>query len=160
MDIFRFAIQMEKDGEEYYRQLAEKAVHPGIQGVLNQLAADEVKHVEAIARIQEQTGVFAGTTVLQDAKNVFQQIRDCDDKFDLAGDEEAAYRQAVELEQKSIGFYLDQLEQADDPAHKVLFQKLAEEEKKHYHLMSNLVDFVASPKSWLEDARFTRLDEY
>jgi rubrerythrin len=160
MDIFGFAIQMEKDGEEYYRQLAKKAVHPGIQGVLNQLADDEVKHRQAIAHIQEKTGVFADTTVLQEAKNVFQQIQDFGGKFDLTGDEETAYRQAMELERKSISFYLDRLDQSDNPAHKALFEKLAEEEKKHYHLMSNLVDFVASPKTWLEDARFSRLDEY
>lgn len=160
MDIFEFAIQMEKDGEQYYRQLASKAVHPGIQGVLNQLADDEVKHRQAIEHIQEKTGIFAETTVLQAAKNVFQQIQDFGGEFDLSGDEEAAYRQAVELERKSISFYLDRVDQADNPAQKALFEKLAEEEKKHYRLMSNLVDFVASPKTWLEDARFTRLDEY
>jgi len=160
MDIFNYAIQMEKDGEKYYRQLASKAVHPGIQGVLNQLADDEVKHREAIAHIREITGVFADTTVLTDAKNVFQQIQSFGGEFDLTGDEEAAYRQAMELEQKSISFYLDRLDQVDNPAQKALFEKLAEEEKKHYHLMSNLVDFVASPKTWLADARFTRLDEY
>jgi rubrerythrin len=160
MDIYKFAIQMEKDGEGYYRQLASKAVHPGIQGVLNQLADDEVKHREAIEHIQEKTGVFAETTVLEVAKNVFQQIQDFGGKFDLTGDEEAAYRQAMELERKSISFYLDRIDQVENSAQKALFEKLAEEEKKHYHLMSNLVDFVASPKTWLEDARFSRLDEY
>ena len=160
MDIFEFAIQMEQDGEQYYRQLAEKAVHPGIQGVLNQLADDEVKHAEAIKHIQEKTGGFVETKVLENAKNVFQQIKDFGGGFDLKGDEEAAYRQAVELERKSISFYLDRFDQAENPDQKALFEKLAEEEKKHYHLMSNLVDFVASPKTWLEDARFNRLDEY
>lgn len=160
MDIYKFAIQMETDGEEYYRQLASKAVHPGIQGVLNQLADDEVKHRQAIEHIQGKTGVFAETTVLEAAKNVFQQIQDFGGEFDLSGDEEAAYRQAMELERKSISFYLDRFDQVENSAQKALFEKLAEEEKKHYHLMSNLVDFVASPKTWLEDARFTRLDEY
>ena len=160
MDIFKFAIQMETDGEGYYRQLASKAVHPGIKGVLNQLADDEVKHRQAIEHIQGKTGVFAETTVLEAAKNVFQQIQDFGGGFDLTGDEEAAYRQAMELEQKSINFYLDRLDQVDNPAQKALFEKLAKEEKKHYHLMINLVDFVASPKTWLEDAEFNRLDEY
>lgn len=160
MDIFKFAIQMEEEGEQYYRQLASKAVHPGIQGVFNQLADDEVKHREAITHIQGNTVAFAETTVLENAKNVFQQIKDFGGGFNLTGDEEAAYRQAMELEQKSISFYLDRLDQVENPAQKALFEKLAEEEKKHYCLVSNLVDFVASPKTWLEDARFSRLDEY
>jgi rubrerythrin len=160
MDIFKFAIQMEQDGEQYYRQLAARTAHPGIQGVFNQLADDEVKHAQAIQHIQQEAGPFVETTVLENAKNVFQQIKDFGGDFDISGDEESAYRQAMELEQKSISFYLDRFDQVEDPGQKGLFEKLAEEEKKHYHLISNLIDFVASPKTWLEDARFTHLDEY
>ena len=160
MDIFKFAIEMERDGEHYYRQLASETFHPGIRGVLNQLADDEVKHRQIIEQIQETTGVFAETTVLENAKNVFQQVQDFGDEFNLSGDEEAAYRQAMELERKSISFYMDRADQTEGPVQKALFEKLAEEERKHYLLMSNLVDFAAAPKTWLADARFTRLDEY
>ena len=98
--------------------------------------------------------------MLDKAKNVFQQMKDFGEEFDLSGDEESLYSQAMDLEQKSVSFYLDRAEQMENAKQKVLFEKLAEEEKKHYHLMSNLVDFVASPKTWLETARFSRLDEY
>lgn len=160
MDIYKFAIQMEQDGEQYYRKLAKKAVHPGIKGVLNTLADDELKHQEAIKNIQKTTGRIIETNVLEDAKNVFEQLNDFGGEFNLAGDEEKTYKHAMELEQASITFYLDRADQVENDAQKALFETLAQEEKKHYHLMSNLVDFVAAPKTWLEDARFTRLDEY
>lgn len=160
MDIYKFAIQMELDGEQYYRQLASEAVHPGIKGVLNTLADDELKHQQTIKNIQETTGQMIETNVLEDAKNVFRQLKEFGGEFNLSGNEEDMYRQAMDLEQKSINFYLDRADQVDNPDQKTLFENLAEEEKKHYHLMSNLVDFVTAPKTWLADAEFERLGEY
>ena len=66
----------------------------------------------------------------------------------------------LHIKHRIVARLLDRFDQVESSAQKALFEKLAEEEKKHYRLMSNLVDFVASPKTWLEDARFTRLDEY
>ena len=160
MEILEFAIQMEKDGHQYYHELASKTTHPGIKGVLEKLAAEELEHQHAIEKVQKGSASIAESKVLDKAKNVFQQMKDFGEEFDLSGDEESLYSQAMDLEQKSVSFYLDRAEQMENAKQKVLFEKLAEEEKKHYHLMSNLVDFVASPKTWLETARFSRLDEY
>ena len=38
MDIFDFAIKMEEDGEEYYRELSTKADTIGLKKILNWLA--------------------------------------------------------------------------------------------------------------------------
>jgi rubrerythrin len=160
MDIFDFAIQMEVDGQNFYHQLASRTTHQGIRNILNMLADDEIKHQVAIERVRITDCVMPETEVLEKAKNVFQQMQDFGGNFDLSGDEEAVYRQAMDLEQKSIGFYLDKADQVDVPEQKELFLKLAEEEKKHHFLLENLVDFVAAPKTWLEDAEFGRLDEY
>ena len=69
-------------------------------------------------------------------------------------------RKAIELEQRSVSFYLDRADQVETPEQQALFKQLAEEEKKHLRLLDCLLDFVASPKTWLEDAEFNRLDEY
>jgi rubrerythrin len=44
--------------------------------------------------------------------------------------------------------------------HKEIFLKLADEEKKHYFLLENIIDFVSRPQKWLENAEFYHLDEY
>ncbi|MBC8378216.1 MAG: ferritin family protein [Planctomycetes bacterium] len=160
MNIFEFAIQMEADGQDFYQQLASKTTNNGIKKILNMLADDELKHQTMIDKIRITSCVMPETEVLENAKNVFRQMRDFGGQFDLSGDEEMMYRQAMELEQKSIGFYQDKADQMDTPEQKELFLKLAEEEKKHYFLLDSLVDFVAAPKTWLEDAEFDRLDEY
>jgi rubrerythrin len=160
MDIFKFAIQMERDAQQYYQELASKTTHKGIRSVLDTLIADELRHQHILEQIQEGAGVIVETEALDKAKNVFQQMKDFGGEVDLSGDEESLYRHAIELEQKSVSFYLDRADQVETPEQQALFKKLAEEEKKHGHLLQCLLDFFASPKTWLEDAEFDRLDEY
>lgn len=160
MDIFDFAIQMEQDGRQYYLDLAGQTAHQGLQTILTTLADDEQKHARMID--QSRTGYcgVSETTVLATARNVFQQAREFGEAVDLSGNEAAMYRHAMELEQKSISFYLDRADQQDQPELKQLLKGLADEERKHYRLLEGLVDFVTQPDRWLEDAEFTHLTEY
>jgi rubrerythrin len=75
MNIYEYAMQMEKDGENYYRELAGNSQVEGIKIILTMLANEEVKHYNAIAQLQKHAGnsLFAKTTVLENVKNVFYQ---------------------------------------------------------------------------------------
>jgi rubrerythrin len=160
MDIFNFAIQMEKDGETFYRELAGKVCEKGVVEILTMLADDEVKHAKAIEQIRSRTTEMADTEILDKAKNIFVRMKDFHEEFDFDHGHEALYRQAMKIEQNSIDFYLDRAEQIQDPGQKALFRQLAREEQKHYRLLSGLADFVNRPKTWLEDAEFVHLEEY
>lgn len=129
MDIFEFAIQMERDGQDFYQELAAKTNHKGLKSILTMLAEDEIKHQVAIEKVRITSCTMSETDVLNTAKNVFVQMRDFGD-------------------------------QVETDAQKELFQKLADEEKKHYALLRGLVDFAAAPKTWLADAEFEQLEEY
>ena len=43
---------------------------------------------------------------------------------------------------------------------KDVFLKLADEEKKHYFLLGNIIEFISRPEHWLENAEFHHLEEY
>ncbi len=160
MDIFTFAIQMEKDGEMFYRELAEKVHENGAKTILNMLAADEEKHANAIERIRSRTSTMEETEILDKAKNIFVQMKEFGGEFEFDHDHEALYRQAMDMEQKSIDFYLDRADQVKGAGQKVLFEQLAQEEKDHLRLLSGLADFVNRPKTWLENAEFNHLEDY
>jgi len=160
MDIFAFAIKMEKDGETFYRELAEKVHETGVKNILFMLADDEDKHAKAIEQIRSRTRPMKETQILDKSKNVFTQMKEFGGEFEFDHGHEALYRQAMELEQKSIDFYLDRADQVKGPGQKVLFEQLAQEEKKHLLLLSGLADFVNRPKTWLENAEFTHLEDY
>jgi len=70
MNIYEFAMQMERDGEAFYRDLAAKSSSAGVARILNMLAADEVKHYDILKQMAEQSNPeMAQTTILLDAKN-------------------------------------------------------------------------------------------
>ena len=85
MEILEFAIQMEKDGQQFYHELAAKTTHPGIKGVLEKLATEELEHQHAIERIQKGSASITESRVLDKAKNVFQQMKDFGEEFNLSG---------------------------------------------------------------------------
>ncbi len=160
MDIFNFAIQMEKDGETFYRQLAEQVSEKGVKEILNMLADDEVKHARAIEQMRSSSPAMADTEILEKAKNIFTRMKEFHEELDFDHGHEELYRQAMKIEQNSIDFYLDRADQIQNTAHKALFLQLAGEEKKHYRLLSGLADFVNRPKTWLEDAEFFHIEDY
>jgi len=51
MNIFEYAMQMEKDGEDYYRQLAQQTVNKGMRTILAMLADEEVKHYNVLESV-------------------------------------------------------------------------------------------------------------
>jgi rubrerythrin len=160
MDIFEYAMQMEKDGEEFYRRLAQQATNKGLKTILTMLADDEVKHYNAIKAMQTEKPDMPETTILSGAKNVFVQIKDSGEGFDLDVKQIDLYKKAQGIEQKSRDFYLQKADETTDKAQKDIFLKLADEEKRHYFLLDNIIELVSRPERWLENAEFYHLEEY
>jgi rubrerythrin len=160
MNIFEYAMQMEKDGEEYYRQLARQIDNKGLQTILTMLADEEVKHYNAIERIQSTEPHMEEATILTDAKNIFVQIKESGESFDFDIKQTDLYRKAQDIEKESQDFYTEKADEVTGKYQRELFLKLAEEERKHYFLLDNIIEFVSRPEYWLENAEFCHLEEY
>jgi len=160
MNIFEYAMQMEKDGENYYRQLTQQTANIGLKTILTMLADEEVKHYNAIEKMKTEELQMADTTILADAKNVFVQIKESDENFAFDIKQTELYKRAQDIEKKSREFYLEKANEVQEKYQKELFLRLAEEEKKHYFLLENIIEFVSRPEAWLEDAEFYHLEEY
>jgi len=160
MNIFEYAMQMEKDGEDYYRRLAQQTANKGLKTILTMLADEETKHYNAIERMQTAEAHMAETTILTDAQNIFIQIKESDEKLDFDIKQTELYKKAQDIEKKSQDFYLEKANEVKEEYQKGLFLKLAEEEKKHYFLLDNIIEFVSRPEHWLENAEFYHLEEY
>ncbi|MDZ7642463.1 MAG: ferritin family protein [Desulfurivibrio sp.] len=165
MDIYQFAMQMEKDGENFYRQLAREATVPGLAKIFTLLADEEVKHYQMVGKLaqQENKPQLADTRILNDVKNVFKGMRE--EKEELAIDPTAAsnsYRQACEIEEQSGKFYREKAEEVADEHQRQILRQLAGEEDNHLRIMENILEFVSRPEpgKWLEDAEWYHLEEY
>lgn len=162
MNIYDFALKMEKDGEEYYRDLASKTTDKGLQTIFNMLADEEQVHYDAILQMKNEdpNAELAETNVLSSAKNVFTEMKSDATEFNFAEDQIAMYQKAADTEKDNYKYYLEKAEEMTSDSHKEIFLKLAEEEKKHVHLLNNIVEFVSRPKQWVEDAEFSNLEDY
>ena len=159
-NIFEYAMQMEKDGEDYYRQLAQQAGNDGMRTILTMLADEEVKHYNAIEKIKTQKTQIAESGILTDAKNVFVQIKESGDSFEFDINQAELYKKARDIEKKSRDFYTEKANEVTEEYQKELFLKLADEEQKHYVLLDNIIEFVSRPEQWLENAEFFHLEDY
>ena len=159
MNIYEFAMQMEQDGERFYRDLASQSTHSGVTRILTMLADDEVKHYHIVKAMAEKIGpTMAKTTILDDAKNVFANIKNT--VFDFDGKQVDLYSQAQEIEKRSQAFYEQKADQVTDPTATKILLQIADEEWRHYFLLDHMIEFMNRPYRWIEDAEFNHLDEY
>jgi rubrerythrin len=161
MDIFEYALQMEKDGENFYRRIAEATHVAGVRTIVTMLADEEVRHYKAIERMRQgRSGQMAETALLDDAKNIFVQMKDQHDEFTAEQEQVELYQKAQQIEKRSQKFYEEKSAQVDRKDQRLLFEQLAGEEAKHFFLLGNLIDFVSRPEQWLENAEWYHLEEY
>jgi rubrerythrin len=160
MNIYDFAMQMERDQESLYRKLAASTAAPGVQRILNMLADDEAKHYQIVRQLKANVPApeMASTEILSGAKTIFAEMQA--QTFDLEGLQVRVYQQAQSLEQQSRDFYRDKANEAQNTSHKELLLKLADEEQRHYFLLDHMIEFVNRPRTWIEDAEFNHLEAY
>lgn len=161
MDIFQFAMEKEKLSEDYYRQLSEKTGHKGLKNICNMLADEESKHYKIVEQMNKKIPAkVAQTPILNNAKKVFEKMRESAEKFNFDISELELYQKARDIEKESRRFYLEKAEEVKDACQKGIFKKLASEEQKHFVLLENICDFVARPQWFLENAEMYRFDDY
>ena len=165
MDIYEFAMQMETDGENYYRELMATCKTAGLKRIFAMLADEEVKHYKIIEQLRKNKGeaYIEKTSILDNVKNIFVEMKEKNEELYIESTTETiAYRKACNIEEKSRTFYLENAEKAQDGPAKTLLQRLAEEEEKHLHIMEAIVEFVSRPEpgNWLENAEWHHLKEY
>ena len=161
MDIFDFAMQMEKDGEAYYRELAAKAGNKGIRNILTFLAEAEVTHYKVFSSMKKGGKVTsADMPSLSGVKNIFLRMKEEKDVSGVNVSEIALYKKAQEIEKKSEDFYTEKSGQLNDDTQKKTLLAIAGQEKAHYLILEKIIDFVSRPHMWLENPEWYHLEEY
>lgn len=165
MDIYAFAMQMEKDGEKYYRQLAKESTIEGLGNIFTMLADEEVKHFNVIEKIsrKEKDPQLVETKILDNVKNIFVDMKEAKEDYHIDSTKASSeYRKACVIEEESRTFYLEKAELTKDERVRKIFLRLAQEEANHLRIMENIVEFVTRPEpgNWLENAEWHHLNEY
>ena len=162
MKVLDQAIQMEKDAEKHYRDLADQCGDGGLAGILNMLADAELRHLSALQQAKKkQTAQLEEGTIRGDVRNIFSQMMEGAEENDFSLAEVELYKHAQQLEQRSRDFYEEKAEDCDLPAEEELFYQLADEEELHHQLLESVIEFISRPVSgnWLENAEWHHSDD-
>ena len=157
MNIFEFAKKMELDGISFYQEEAVRTVLPGFKAILELLIDEEQKHyfyLDVLAQGDEPDTMPTFRTA--NVENIFQQIRKNKEGFDFTAEQTQAYEKVLAIEKQSEKFYRDQATQTTDEKLKKQILLIAEEEKKHVMLFTDLVEYISRPSQWVEHADFSQ----
>jgi len=160
MDIYDYAMQMEKDGEDLYRDLANKTVNPGLRTILMMLADAEVRHFKLFQNMKNNNKVaMADISILNDVKNVFVKMKE-EKSLEVDVSQIELYRKAQGIEKMTQDFYEEKAGEVKDESQAGIFLKIANEEKRHYFILESIIDFINRPDSWIENPEWYHMEEY
>ena len=160
MDIYKYAMQMEVDGRDFYLDMMKKTNNKGLKNILTMMADSEAKHYNVILDMQknDKTEFSADTEVSTNVKNIFVKMKEEKD-IDVDVSRAEFYKKALKTEADARKFYLERADEEEDSHRKEIFLNLAEEERKHCVLLENMIGFVSQPADWLENPEWYHLDE-
>ncbi|HUI92369.1 MAG TPA: ferritin family protein [Chitinivibrionales bacterium] len=161
MDPLELAKNIEQEGKRYYEKLARETPVPGLSGIFKLLAGEEQQHYELFNSWRNTTFPHPSSsgTVSAEAKRIFAGLSSHFSFPETVYEYSKAYSKALEMERKSITLYEDMLAKSPSSPQKEILTYLIQEEQKHEHLVEHLLEFVAEPKTFLENAEFNHLDE-
>lgn len=154
MEGLSFAINMEVEGEGYYRHQAQKNRGNALEHVFSALADEESRHA-ALLRDCEREQPFMGEDF---SSNVFDGLSDLKIDFKAQPEQIDAYKLALDMEKKSIELY-ERL-QSEAGGKSELYEFIIGQEKEHYRVIGEIVKLLSRPESWVESAEFGTREEY
>lgn len=159
MDLLQMAIEMELEGEKYYRNLAESSKGNHLKNVFDGLAEDEKHHAELLEdKCAGKT--FQGNPEDTTAKrSVFKE----EDFFEYgiittAPSQLDVYKLALQKEKESIDLYKKLMGESSE--NRELFEFLIRQETNHLEVLDEIVKLVNRPNDWAEAPEFGRREEY
>lgn len=154
MNIYEYAMKVEKEGEEYYRNLADKSSNTGLKRVFTMLADQEVKHYAALKRMARNDGFdIKDYEAFNDEKTIYEILKET--KADaFPKDEIAYYEEAIAHEDDMASYYLEKAKEVETEGEKYILTAISEEEAKHKEILENILEYIREPDSLIASAEF------
>jgi rubrerythrin len=143
------AIRMEEEGREYYLAGAARTRCAQVRQALEFLAMSESRHIEKLNRIYESLGQDPGWTETIAAvdppplrPHLFAKPAAPPEAWVGMAEDFEAMSTVLRLEQEGAGYYQGLARDATNPLAKRFFLAVSEEERDHYNLIKDLIDFL------------------
>lgn len=162
MNIMEYAIEREKEGENFYRSQVDKNKGTGLSVIFATLADDEKMHAEILEGFFKDKNIelpddlsysrLPGSN--EELKKHFEtNLKQVPDQLDI-------YREALVKEKESIDLYRSFLDKSNDIRDTKLFGFLIEQEEAHHTTIENIIYHLEKAESWVESAEFGVREDY
>jgi rubrerythrin len=159
-EAIQIAIQLEKDGRQFFEKAAEETKNELGKKMFLKLASDEVRHLVTFEKMfKSLADPKTWKELLKEAPPrermpYFSEKAESRSPVEKGAGEVEALRQALEVERKAIDFFKKVAEQAGDPEASRIFETIAQEEVTHYDLIQAQIDSVTNAGFWFDVGEF------
>lgn len=161
MDALKLALSLEVDLEKYYKEQAEKNKNNSLNVVFTMLAKEEEKHANILlGKADLFTMPVTDENILTEARKIFGQLKDFESDISDLPSQLDSYRLALDMEHKSLDFYRNLKENAQEDTARKTYSYLIEQEQIHCVLLEELVKLITRPEEWVESAEFGEREDY
>ena len=159
MDMYEFAMKMELDGQEFYERQAAATQDKQLKEILLSLAEEEKNHYDIFKQLRDNQvasiGELAtGNDTLNKIKNIFVEMSQTPEGTSFGEDAIAAWTEALQIEEKSVKFYIEKAHAETDAEKKCILEKIADEERNHIHMIDGVLTYLKYPEAFAESAQF------
>ncbi len=149
------AIQMEKDGKQFYDEAAQKAKSEGTAEIFKYLANGEIYHILKIEEIYDAlekdptwTETMCEFNPPTEDPRIFSNALAKGNMGAGAADDIKALEIGIKMETRSIEFYQRLARQAQDDKERRFLMSLINEERGHYNHLVDYRNFLIDPADW------------
>jgi Ni,Fe-hydrogenase III component G len=146
----------EHESAELYGKCLAEATNESTKEILQMLVDEEKKHYSIVSRLVEdaeknrapsvETGETA--TARETIEKAFKHISLSDFSAEKASVDNLLEK-ALDNERESFNLYSILAAESESNETKAVYQYLADQENKHYVMVSNLLNFLGNPGRWL-----------
>lgn len=162
----QIAIQMEKDGQEFYHTMSQQSGNRLGKKLLEALAAEEEHHLQRFEEIYNSLRNRKAWPVTQFQPNAGQMLRSIFARASeemIAGEKAAntevdAVKTALDMENRSYDFYKQQETSAGYQAEREYYRSLAAEEWEHHLALLDYYEYLEDPAAWFVSKEHPSLD--
>jgi rubrerythrin len=151
-EIIEAAIQLERDGQEFYLGVAGKASSDLARQMFESLADDELIHIEWIKKKLlpgEEVAAATKKKTYERLRGIFADVPESMREGAASSEDDIeAVNTAVKMEEKSRAAYLKWADETDDDDLRKLCDALADQERFHREILENTIKYLESTGDW------------
>jgi rubrerythrin len=150
MNAMELAVQRKQNAIEHYKRAARDCDHPSGHQMFLVVLAEEMQHLEALEKMLKNADTdLSGLGDLENLATIMESLR----ARTVTGaacslDDMEAFKFVMDMEREDYDFYKELAAMTSDEKEKALFEELADDEEKHFEVMSETHSFLTDTGNW------------